>query len=79
MGTAFSVEGGGELFVCVHGSKMTVGEVMFLAVKASVKRGEGERKEKFTHMINNKFFSLLLTAATFQFEGRRVKKPSKGV
>ncbi len=47
MGTAFFVEEGGKnFFSCVHGSKMALGEVMFLAVIAWVKRGGrgGERK-----------------------------------
>ncbi len=42
MGKAFFVEGGKNLFSCVHGSKIAIGEVMFLAAVAWVKGG-GEK------------------------------------
>ncbi len=39
-GHRFFVEGGGaEFFSCVNGSKMAIGEVMFFAAVAGVKRG----------------------------------------
>ncbi len=41
MGTTFFIEGMNNFFSCVHGSKMAIGEVMFLAAIAWVKRGEG--------------------------------------
>ncbi len=41
MGTTFFVEGGKNFFSCVHGSKMAIGKVMFLAAVALVKGGEG--------------------------------------
>ena len=37
----FYRRGGEEFFLCVHGSKKAIGEVMFLAATAWVKRGEG--------------------------------------
>ncbi len=52
MGTAFFVEGGKKFFSCVHGSKMAIGEVMFLAAIARVKRGgRGGGEEFFLHKI----------------------------
>ena len=39
MGTAYFTEGVKNLFSCVHGSEMAIGEVMFLAAIAWVKRG----------------------------------------
>ncbi len=48
MGTTFFVEGVNNFFPCVHGSKMAIGEVMFLAAIAWVNRGEGGG-ENFLH------------------------------
>ena len=41
IGTTFFVEGVKIFFSCVHGSKIAIGEVMFLAAIAWVKKGEG--------------------------------------
>ena len=46
-GHHFFHRGGEEFFLCVHGSKMAIGEVMFLAALAWVKRGEGQGEENF--------------------------------
>ncbi len=35
----FFIEGGENFFPCVHGSKMAIGEVMFLAAVAWMKGG----------------------------------------
>ncbi len=40
MGTTFFVDGVKKNFSCVHGSKMAIGEVMFLSAIAWVKGGE---------------------------------------
>ena len=47
MGTTFFVEGVKNFFSCVHGSKMAIGEVMFLAAIAWVKKGGRGGEEKF--------------------------------
>ncbi len=47
MGTTFFVEGVKKFFSCVHGSKMAIGEVMFLAAIAWVKRGGRGGGENF--------------------------------
>ncbi len=47
MGTTFFVEGVKNFFPCVHGSEMTIGEVMFLAAIAWVKRGGRGGGRKF--------------------------------
>ncbi len=39
MGTASFVELGKNFFSCIHGSKIAIGEVMFLAAVAWVKGG----------------------------------------
>ncbi len=48
MGTAFFIEGGKKFFSCVHGSKMAIGEVIFLAAIAWVKEGGRGGEENFT-------------------------------
>ncbi len=47
MGTTFFVEGVKNFFSCVHGSKMVIGEVMFLAAIAWVKMGGRGGEENF--------------------------------
>ena len=47
MGTTFFVEGVEDFFSCVHGSKIAIGEVMFLAAIAWVKRGGKGGEENF--------------------------------
>ncbi len=57
MGTAFLIEGGKNFFSCVHGSKMAIGEVIFLAAIAWVKEGEKKilhRKENNCLLLNKK-------------------------
>ncbi len=46
-GHHFFRRGGEDFFSCVHGSKMAIGEVMFLAAIAWVKRGGRGGREKF--------------------------------
>ncbi len=48
-GTAFFIEGGGRIFLCVHGSKLAIGEVMFLDAVAWVKRRGRGGKENFSY------------------------------
>ena len=53
MGTTFFVGGVKNFFPCVHGSKMAIGEVMFLAAIAWVKRGGRGGKKIFYIKENN--------------------------
>ncbi len=79
MGTTFFVEGVKDFFSCVHGSKMAIGEVMFLAAIAWVKRGRKGGGKKFFHIKKNNclllnkncVFSHLLIVATTQFDWKK--------
>ncbi len=66
MGTAFFIEGGKEFFSCVHGSKMAVGEVMFLAAIAWVKRGGRGGENFFSIKKNNCFLKKILFSVICQ-------------
>ena len=70
-GRHFFRRGGEDFFPFVHGSKMAIGEVMFLAAIAWVKRGEGggrkilPHKKRIVFLLNkNCFFCHLLTVST---------------
>ena len=47
-GHHFFCRGGEEFFLCVHGSEMAIGKVMFLTAIAWVKGGKGEGRKILT-------------------------------